>query len=73
MHPGSVSVATVIAAKSRRCAVPFARVTTRAKRRAVFHLSRRRDFESGQKLLGHNFTDSDHFKKPNTFLFFKKW
>jgi hypothetical protein len=36
---GYVSSAVVIAAKPRRCAVPFVRVTTRAKRRAVFHLS----------------------------------
>ena len=33
-------------------------------------------FESGQSFLGHNFTHSDHFKKPNTlcklsFCFFK--
>jgi hypothetical protein len=44
MHPGYVSAASAIAAKSRRCAVPSGRVTTRAKSRAVFHLSLRRDF-----------------------------
>jgi len=36
---GHVSDTTVIAAKSRHVAVPFVRVTTRAKKRAVFHLS----------------------------------
>jgi hypothetical protein len=36
---GYVSGNTVIAAKSRRCAVPSVRVTTRANYRAVFHLS----------------------------------
>ena len=44
MHPGYVSETFAIAAKSRRYAVPFARVTTRANKRAVFHLFLRRDF-----------------------------
>ena len=44
MQNGYVSAAFAIAAKSRRCAVPFGRVTTRANKRAVFHLSLQRDF-----------------------------
>jgi len=41
----------VIAAKSRRVAVPSVRVTTFAKRRAVFHLSSGGIFECGQSSL----------------------
>jgi hypothetical protein len=46
----------VIAAKSRRCAVSSVRVSTRAKKRAVFHLSLRRYFGTGLRLLLRNFT-----------------
>jgi len=50
MHPGYVSAAFAIAAKSRRCAVPSARVTTREKD-ARFSTSRFGViFESGQRL-----------------------
>ncbi len=38
MHPGHVSGTSVIAAKSRRCAVPSGRVQPAQKGRAVFHL-----------------------------------
>jgi len=76
MHPGYVSGISAIAAKSRRCAVPSGRVTTRAKNARFSTSSSGVIFESGQSFLGHNFTHSDHFKKPNTlcklsFCFFK--
>jgi len=67
MHPGSVSEIPAIAAKSRRCAVPSGRVTTRAKKAARFSTSPSGViFESGQSFLGHNFTGSEHLRKPNT-------
>ncbi|MGV8927774.1 MAG: hypothetical protein ACOH2G_19145 [Ewingella sp.] len=46
-HNGRVSGISVIAAKCRRVAVPSLRVTTRAKRRAVFHLLLSAIFECG--------------------------
>src|SRR5688572_29570819 len=56
---GYVSANEVTAAKSRRCAVPCTRVTTRAKRLAVFHLSLRQDFGTGLRLLVRNLTHFD--------------
>jgi len=55
-HNGRISVTAVIAAKSRRVAVPSVRVTTRAKRRAVFHLSSGGIFECGLDILKVNTT-----------------
>ena len=51
---GYVSDDEVIVAKSRRCAVPSVRVTTRVKKRAVFHLSSGVIFESGRRLIMRN-------------------
>ncbi len=65
-HNGRVSCTEVIAAKSRRAAVPFVRVPTRAKRRAVFHLSSGGIFECGLDILKVNTTRILflNFKKP---------
>ncbi|WP_413529683.1 hypothetical protein [Rahnella inusitata] len=70
MHTCYVSATTVIAAKSRRCAVPFARVTTRAKKARFSTSPSGVIFERGQSFLGHNFTHSDQFKNQIRFANF---